>query len=95
MYRLVVGVPRCVGTNSNVGQINWSTLTTWPGTVAILRILRLLTPFRRHGLQCALPYAQPGHVGESTFTNSQGINPIQVISLRMENLGVQKFYLSL
>ena len=90
MYRLVLGVPQYVGTNPGVGLTNWSTLTTWPGTVAILRLLRFLTPFRRHGLRCALPYAQPGHVGESTFSNSRGIKPARAISLRMENLSCPK-----
>ena len=72
--------------NPGVGLTNCSTLTTWPGTVSILSLLRFLTPFLCHGLWCALPYAQPRHVGESTFANSQGIKPDQAISLRMEKL---------
>ena len=76
--------------NPGVGLTSWSTITTWPGTLSILRLLYLLTPFFRHGLRCPLPYAQPGHIGESKFANSWGIKPARAISLRMEKLRCPK-----
>ena len=48
---------------------------TCPGSVAGLMCQQFLMPFALHGLQCALPYAQPGHVGASTFANSFGMIP--------------------
>ena len=86
MYLLTVGVTRWVGTNTGVGLINWSMLTTWSWVVAYLIFLRLLTPFIRHGLQYAFPYAQPGKIGGSTFSSSLRIKSSWEINLRLERL---------
>ena len=84
IYRFVVGLPLCMGTNPGVVLIIWSMLTTSPGRFAFRMYVR--TPLCRQGLRCDLPYAQPGHIGGWTSTKLHGIIPHFASNCRTEKL---------
>lgn len=84
IYRFVVGLPLCMGTNPGVVLIIWSMLTTSHGQLAFRICVR--APLCRQGLRCTLPYAQPGQIGGWTSAKSRGIIPHFASSHRTEKL---------